>query len=385
MSEQGSLLGFLSDPRLAPYATGDIPAWLWSADATRILWGNPAAAAIFNAASSAALTGHTIDPKGSAALQIARLAGTLPHGAAPRLERLRGFGGRMGGALMCACSRISLADRTPAILVVATEAPARGCRSQEQAQRLLAGCDEPLRCLPPTARCCTQRRPRRPGSAAPPRSPRSARTALGATALAAGRAEGDHAGGRISIERLGAGRIDRSAGDLCCRRLQPSPPPSRRPSKPTPPPRAAEPPAPAAAPLTATRSEPPRHRQATRSRRRAAERRQPLRFVWQMDDDSRFTLGSDEFKALIGPQTAAALGQPWNDLAAALGLDPEGQVARAFASRDTWSGINVAFPVDGSDARLPSKCPDCRCSTATATSAAIAASAFAATSRASAN
>ena len=96
MSEQGSLLGFLSDPRLAPYATGDIPVWLWSADATRILWGNPAAAAIFNAASSTALTGHTIDPKGSAALQIARLAGTLPHGcgaaagAAARFRRTHG-------------------------------------------------------------------------------------------------------------------------------------------------------------------------------------------------------------------------------------------------------------------------------------------------------
>src|SRR3954467_10875186 len=97
MREQGALLGFLSDPRLAPYATGNIPAWLWSADATRILWGNPAAAAIFNASSPAALTGHTIDPKGSAALQIARLAGSLPHGAAPRLERLRGFGGAEGG------------------------------------------------------------------------------------------------------------------------------------------------------------------------------------------------------------------------------------------------------------------------------------------------
>ena len=147
MSEQGSLLVFLSDPRLAPYATGDIPAWLWSADATRILWGNPAAAAIFNAASSAALTGHTIDPKGSAALQIARLAGTLPHGAAPRLERLRGFGGRMGGALMCGCSRISLADRTPAILVVATEAAGPRLSLEEQAQRLLAGCDEPARAV----------------------------------------------------------------------------------------------------------------------------------------------------------------------------------------------------------------------------------------------
>src|SRR2546423_6013339 len=141
MREQGSLLSFLSDPRLAPYALGDIPAWLWTADATRVLWGNPGAAAIFNAPSSTALTGHTIDPKGSAALQIARLAGTLAHGAAPRLERLRGFGGRMGGALMCGCSRIRLADGTPAILVAATEAAGKRLSLSEQAQRLLTGGD----------------------------------------------------------------------------------------------------------------------------------------------------------------------------------------------------------------------------------------------------
>ena len=71
-----------------------------------------------------------------------------------------------------------------------------------------------------------------------------------------------------------------------------------------------------------------------------------------MDDGGRFTLSSDEFKVLIGPQTAAALGQPWSEMATALGLDPEGQVARAFASRETWSGITVAFPLDGTDARL---------------------------------
>src|SRR3982750_1599372 len=98
MREQGSLLGFLTDPRLAPYAMGDVPVWLGRGDAPRLLWGNPAAAAIFNAPSSAALTGHTIDPKGSAALQIARLAGTLPHGAAPRLWGLRRVGGAGGGA-----------------------------------------------------------------------------------------------------------------------------------------------------------------------------------------------------------------------------------------------------------------------------------------------
>ena len=201
MSEQGSLLVFLRDPRLASYATGNIPVWLWSADATRILWGNPAAAAIFNATSSIALTGHTIDPKGSAALQIARLAGTLPHGAAPRLERLRGFGGRMGGALMCGCSRITLADRTPAILVVATEAAGRGVSLKEQAQRLLAGCDEPLALFTPDG-VLLHATP-----AARTRLGRAESLAvmgvgpLGDTALAAGRAEGPHsaaAGSRSS-------------------------------------------------------------------------------------------------------------------------------------------------------------------------------------------
>src|SRR5262249_44453710 len=59
-----------------------------------------------------------------------------------------------------------------------------------------------------------------------------------------------------------------------------------------------------------------------------AERRHPLRFVWQIDDEGRFTLGSEEFIALIGPRTAAVLGRAWCDIAAELALDPEGQIAR---------------------------------------------------------
>src|SRR5262245_3015828 len=142
MSETRSLLVYLRDPKLAPHITAETPAWLWSADASRILWGNPSAAAIFNAPSPAALAGHTIDPKGSAALQVARLAGTLPHGASPRLERLRGFGGRFGGALLCSCSRITLSDHTPAILVIAAEVAGPHLPLEEHARRLLVGCDE---------------------------------------------------------------------------------------------------------------------------------------------------------------------------------------------------------------------------------------------------
>jgi signal transduction histidine kinase len=84
----------------------------------------------------------------------------------------------------------------------------------------------------------------------------------------------------------------------------------------------------------------------------AGRRRYPLRFVWQMDEDGRFTLDSDEFVALVGPRTAAAIGQPWQAMAAELGLDPEGRVARAVATRDTWSGLCTSWPIDKGPERL---------------------------------
>jgi signal transduction histidine kinase len=83
------------------------------------------------------------------------------------------------------------------------------------------------------------------------------------------------------------------------------------------------------------------------------KRRHPLRFVWQLDEHGRFTLGSDEFIELMGSRTAAMIGRPWADMAAELGLDPEGQIARAIATRDTWSGLTVSWPADGGRNRLP--------------------------------
>jgi PAS domain S-box-containing protein len=67
-----------------------------------------------------------------------------------------------------------------------------------------------------------------------------------------------------------------------------------------------------------------------------------------MDEAGRFTVNSDEFAALVGPRTTSAIGRPWADMAAELGLDPPGQVARALATRDTWSGLGVTWPVDDS-------------------------------------
>ena len=59
-----------------------------------------------------------------------------------------------------------------------------------------------------------------------------------------------------------------------------------------------------------------------------------------------------EFARLIGARTAAGFGRPWRDIAEEFGLDPDGRVMEAIATRNTWSGVTVNWPVDGGG-RLP--------------------------------
>ena len=71
-----------SDPRLAAHAHGDMPAWLWSSDGTRILWANPLGFDAFGAQGEAALAEKIFSPADPHRRQIAQLAGRLnPNGA----------------------------------------------------------------------------------------------------------------------------------------------------------------------------------------------------------------------------------------------------------------------------------------------------------------
>jgi PAS domain S-box-containing protein len=326
---------WLNDPRLAAHALSPTPVWLWSADAKHILWGNPSAAAIFDAATPAALMQLNFDPHHVSAAQIARLSGTLPAGGAPRLERLRGFGASLGGTLTCLCSRIVLGDNSAAILVVSTERAGKDLRLPEGARRLLADFDRPAAIFSADGEMIEA------GSAARERFGQYRDlTALGATALAAeasrnGRAEGDIPSGRITLLRLGAG-----ATVTLLLEFDAQPNASHFPSH-----------------AVSRASDAARTIAATSPPSRAAAETRPLkfpfRFVWQMDAATRFTLGVDDFAKLIGPNSAALLSRPWAEIANALKLDGEGQITRALASRDTWSGIVVHWPVEGATERLP--------------------------------
>jgi PAS domain S-box-containing protein len=370
MSQSGFQLALLRDERLAPIATSALPAWLWSADASRILWANPTGAAIFGAASSAAIRTRKFDTGQPAAAQIAQLATTLPLDGSQRLERLRGFGAGVGRALPCVCARIALTDDAPAILVIATERAGPELALDERARRLLAGCDQPVAAFAPDGELI---------HATPAATPRLAGAtslaALGVAALAAGAAGGDRpmgtiVHGPIAVNHIGSEaetvliatfalpvEADEAArGDMS---VTPDPAAVETSAHGPPQPSAIAPDAAPPGDRAQIAPEPPASAVASPASPSSpetpptpSERRHPLRFVWQMDEEGRFTLGSDEFVRLIGPQTAAVLGRSWREIASKLDLDPEGRVAQSIATHDTWSGLTVGWPVDDSAERL---------------------------------
>ena len=328
MTESTFQFGWLNDSRLAAHALSPTPVWLWSVETQRILWANPVGAAIFDAPSPQAAARIDFGPQHTAAVQIARLASTLPQGGATRLERLRGFGAALGGTLICLCSKIALADNSAAVLVVATERAGKELALPERARRLLLDIEPQAAIFSADGELIEAQ------AAAKQRlGERLDLVALGAVTVAGeasrtGAAEGDTANGPVAMIKLGAGAtvvllmaFTSSAANPTMQIAEPMPL------------------APPIVPNPVTAELRPR--------------RGSFRFVWQMDADLRFTLGTAEFARLLGPQVATALDRPWHEIAAALKIDGDGLMAQVLTARDTWSGIVIDWPVDGANERLP--------------------------------
>jgi signal transduction histidine kinase len=377
-----SEFALLRHPRLAALATSAWPAWLWSIDASRMLWANAVGAALFGAADAGEFANRRFDVTNPAAAQILRLATTLTSGGPPRLERLRGFGTGFGRALTCACARIIVPDGASAVLIAAAESAGPALTLGERARRLFAHDARAVAIFTPDGRLlyATDAAHALLGAA-------TTLSALGiepiaGRALDTGSATGTAACGQAAIERFGEdasrvlavaltpppGQAHSEAEAAAMTEPAQSPPPLPAPvqtasavteplpiaeteaatAETEPPPTAEAEAAPANSPPAPS---PPA--QASSSDETAAERRHPLRFVWQMDGDGRFIVGSNEFIELVGPRTMAAFGRLWSEIAAELKLDPENQVARAIATHETWSGVTISWPVDDTSERLP--------------------------------
>jgi len=321
MTDPTPQLAILRDPQLAKHALDPAPVWLWSPNADRILWANPAGAAIFDAASSSEAASLRFDARHSASVQVARLSSTLPSRGTPRLERLRGFGASIGATLVCLCSRVALADNSAAILIASAERAGKALALSDRATRL-------LRDLRPAAAIFTA-----DGeiiAAQPAAIERMGNQrdllALGAEELARAAslndiAEGEIQAGHITMIKLGAG----STFALLVVFTEPAAS-SRSGARTN---------AVADTPKLPSPSDPP-----------PAQPR-PFRFVWQTDAETRFTLASQEFVDLLGSKSAAMLGRSWAEIAKTLTLDPSGEIANALSRHETFSGIETAWPIDG--------------------------------------
>jgi PAS domain S-box-containing protein len=79
----------------------------------------------------------------------------------------------------------------------------------------------------------------------------------------------------------------------------------------------------------------------------------PVRFVWKLDADGRFSDVSEEFVRTVGERAGAVKGRTFKELANLLGLDPDGEIGRLLERRDTWSGRTIRWPIEGTDYVAP--------------------------------
>lgn len=325
MTDPTPQLAILRDSQVAAHALAPAPVWLWSPDADRIIWANPAGAAVFDAASPGKAALLHFDKSHSASIQVARLSRTLPHGGAPRLERLRGFGASIGATLVCLCSRVTLADTSEAILIVSAERAGKTLALPDRATRLLHDFSQPAAIFTADGELITAR-----PAAIEWMGDRRDLVTLGAETLAREAslnnvAEGKIEAGHVTMIKLGAG----STFALLVSFTEPA---------------------------DGSRAGVQTHEVSkTPKRANLADPQlqpRPFRFVWQSDADTRFTLTSQEFIDLLGSESATAPGRRWAEIAKTLALDPSGEVANALSKHETFSGIVTAWPVDGLDQPL---------------------------------
>ena len=348
---------FAGDLRLAQHATSASPAWLWTTDGAQILWANPVGAQLFGAANATELARRTLSPADAHRRQVAQLAPRLASVGAMRLERLRGFGAQLGQLMTCACMRLDFPDGHHAILIAATEPASRSLPLTERLRLLVEGVESPVAAFAADGALAGASEAARavPGL-------HDLSEAARDEALDRGRADVAIDGGHMVLHRVGSGNDVGIVGLIAPHATAAETTPAgiefvdafaellddTASSK-----AIAEAPHEPSSTIEAGADEPePAKALEVTSESALIPRLQPLRFTWQMDEANRFFLGSDEFTRLIGARTATGFGRPWHEIAETFGLDPAGRIAEAIATRDTWTGITVYWPVDDGG-RLP--------------------------------
>lgn len=78
-----------------------------------------------------------------------------------------------------------------------------------------------------------------------------------------------------------------------------------------------------------------------------------IRFLWRTDAEDKFTEITPPLAQVVGAAAADLLGRDFGDVAKYLEREPDGLIGRAFAKRETFSGMEVLWPVAGAAAAVP--------------------------------
>ena len=365
----------ICDGRIAPHATALQPAWLWSADGSAILWTNAAGAAAFGLTDPTRL-GEPLGAFDPHRRQVAHLANRLPMSGATRLERMRGFGATPGQLATCSCALLTLQDASHAVLIASLANSGKPLPLAERLQFVLDGFDRPAVALSSLGALLGTNSATRLDFGHFEQFSRPDFLNALAGALREGHAEVALDQSPLALCRVGSGHdvaivvlmparelsrdepLDESFADEVLVEEdetadEAAPIATDNPPPPTDLPTTSAPGGEDIATATTDGSSAAVAAAPASAAGEIAPSKQPLRIIWQMDAETRFSLGNDAFSKLIGPMAAAALGRPWHEIADRFGLDPEQKIANAIASRETWSGIVIDWPMSAMGERMP--------------------------------
>jgi PAS domain S-box-containing protein len=85
---------------------------------------------------------------------------------------------------------------------------------------------------------------------------------------------------------------------------------------------------------------------------RLVEPVETVRFAFQLDAEQRFIAIGKEFASVVGAANADVVGHTFQEVAGRLGLDNAEPAINAMSRRDTWSGVTLYWPVEGSDQKV---------------------------------
>jgi len=322
------------------------PVFVFSADGRDVLFANAAGVAFLEEPGMAAVLARRLTPGSGLARQIARLAKLLPTETG-RLEMLRFNRGAGPVALPAACRRLNLADGRRAVLAVGmtgTERESLVARAEKLADAI--GSRD---CL--AAVIAGDGRVLAASGGFDALTPASAAVDALIEAFAGSEL-------RILKRRLamdghlrpaGIVRFEASGQKLSLLLVGPE-----EAAAPAPMPVVPEAEMPLAGPLEELEPAPVAYEERVVAT--PAEPVQPMsdtrRFLWATDRGQRFDFVSPDLAEAIGDGNAAIAGRTWQDVAKALGLDPDGAVAAALARETSWAGLTVHWPLDGRAERV---------------------------------